>query len=299
MNEQTPLPNKNPPYYSSVFPNRTRHIVTILSYLLSYYSNQWLDETIIGFISILSTESKPSILFNFNQFLAYSIHEKFVNFVTEEVFQYSSVFVYMFFYFQANGFQFSMSNLNEEGEPQSVIFWATLVMKYPKYFSYKTFVEIFLHPGMSILSGTAEPRISEEIRRIMLLTYQERTGDWYLYQNYTELRVYGCDLAPYKLPKFLPTRIFSLEYIKQMINADEVHFVAAKKKLQFRIKSQIFPFICNNGAAGEGADKILKEMNFTHSFTWSYNPWGIISKKMVENNQQPIFTLKGLKLENT
>lgn len=27
----------------------------------------------------------------------------------------------------------------------------------------------------------------------------------------------------------------------------------------------------------------MKEMNFTHSFTWSYNPWGIISKKRVEN----------------
>lgn len=142
---------------------------------------------------------------------------------------------------------------------------------------------MFVHPAMSLLSGTAEPKISEEIRRIMLLTYQARKCDWYLYQNYIELIVYHCELARYNLPKFLPMRIFSLEYIRQMINAHEVHFVAAKKKSQFRIKSQVGPFICNSRVAGDEADKILKEMNFTHSFAWSYDPWDIISKKRVEN----------------
>jgi len=56
-----------------------------------------------------------------------------------------------------------------------------------------------------------------------------------------------------------------------------MHFVSAKKKSKFRIKSQIGPFICNNRATGEEAEKRLREMNFTHSFTWSYDPWGIIS----------------------
>jgi len=94
MTEHTPLPKKNPPYSSSIFPDTTRHIVTILSYivtilsyLLGYYSNQWLHEAIIAFLSILSTESKPSILFNFSQLLADAIHEKFVNLFTKEVFQ--------------------------------------------------------------------------------------------------------------------------------------------------------------------------------------------------------------------
>lgn len=68
-----------------------------------------------------------------------------------------------------------------------------------------------------------------------------------------------------------------------MINADEVYFVVAKKKSQFKIKSQIGPFICNNRLAGKEEDKRLKEMNFTHSFTCSYHPCGIISKKRVEN----------------
>ena len=32
---------------------------------------------------------------------------------------------------------------------------------------------------------------------------------------------------------------------------------------------------------------MLKEMQFTHSFTWSYDPMGIISKKSVENKSMP------------
>ena len=65
-------------------------------------------------------------------------------------------------------------------------------------------------------------------------------------------------MAPYKLPKYLSLRIFSLKYIRKMIDADEVHFFSAKKKSQFKIKSQIGPFICNNRAARGEADKILK-----------------------------------------
>ena len=89
---------------------------------------------------------------------------------------------------------------------------------------------------------------------------QTKAGDWYLYQNYTELRIYGYELAPYKLPKFLPMRIFSLEYIMKMLNADEVHFVSPKNKSQFRIKTKITPLISNSRATWEEAEKLLKHM---------------------------------------
>lgn len=82
-----------------------------------------------------------------------------------------------------------------------------------------------------------------------------------------------------------------------MINIDEVHFVVAKKKSQFRIKSQIGPFICKNRAVGDEANKRLKEMKFTHIFTWSYEPWGIISKKMAENKSTTFIHTQRPKIE--
>lgn len=140
-------------------------------------------------------------------------------------------------------------------------------MKEQKEYTYKQFTEMFVHPAISLLSSRIELRISEEMRKVLQLPDQVQTWDWYLYQNYIELRIFGCELAPYKLPKFLPMRIFALEYIRQMLNMDEIHFVAAKKKSQFKIKTQIGPFICNSRATGEEADKLFKEMQFSLSFT--------------------------------
>jgi hypothetical protein len=81
-----------------------------------------------------------------------------------------------------------------------------------------------------------EPRINDEVRRILHLSDNAKTGDWYLYQNHTEIRVYECELVPYKLPQYLSVRIFSLEYIRQIMNLDDIHFVSLKKKQQLRIK---------------------------------------------------------------
>ena len=113
-----------------------------------------------------------------------------------------------------------------------------------------------------------------------------KTTGYSLYQNYIEIRVYGSELAPYKFPKFLSMRIFALGYIRQMMNGDELHFISTKKA-QYKIKTQVGPFIYNNRVEGEEVDKILKGMGFSHSFTWSYDPVGIISKKRVENISTP------------
>ena len=74
----SPLPKRNPPYDSSMFPERTKQITTIFSYMLGYNSDQYVNEAILGFLSIFSADSKPTILYNFSQFLAEAIHEKFV-----------------------------------------------------------------------------------------------------------------------------------------------------------------------------------------------------------------------------
>jgi hypothetical protein len=72
-----------------------------------------------------------------------------------------------------------------------------------------------------------------------------------------------------------------------MINSDDIHFVAFKKKQQLRIKGQIGSFICNSRATGEESNKMLKEMNFSLSFPWHYDPCGIIAKTVLKNNISP------------
>ena len=79
--------------------------------------------------------------------------------------------------------------------------------------------------------------------------------------------MYGCELPPYKFPKYVLMRIFSLEYIRQMLNMDELHFVSGKRKTQFKIKANVGSFICNTRGASIDVDALLKNMDFQSSFT--------------------------------
>ena len=89
--------------------------------------------------------------------------------------------------------------------------------------------------------------------------------------------MYCSSLAPYKLPRFVTTRIFALEYLRQLLNVDEINFIASKKKTQFKLKNQIGPFIVNTREAANEINVKLKEYKFPCSFTWKYDPQGILS----------------------
>ena len=53
--EDAQLPKKNPPYPSSIFSVRANQIISTLCYLLGYFYDEWVDESILGFLSIFST----------------------------------------------------------------------------------------------------------------------------------------------------------------------------------------------------------------------------------------------------
>jgi hypothetical protein len=55
------FPKKNPPYYSSIFSIRGNQIISSLCCLLGYFSHEWVDEPILGFLSIFSAEEKVAI----------------------------------------------------------------------------------------------------------------------------------------------------------------------------------------------------------------------------------------------
>ena len=66
-------------------------------------------------MSIFSTDSKPSIVFNFSQFLTESIHQQLIKFPTAEVFKYASMLVYMFLYFLGDNVNLSLQKLDAKG----------------------------------------------------------------------------------------------------------------------------------------------------------------------------------------
>jgi hypothetical protein len=203
----------------------------------------------------------------------------------------------MFLFFQSDRFPCALQKLNQEGNPQSVTSWTSLVRKNSIEHNFKDFIDQFFHPVVFMLNNNKEPRSNEEIQRALHLSDQANTWDWYLYQNHTEIRVYGCELPRYRLPKFLPVRIFALEYIRKMMNSDDIHFVATNKMQQLRIKTQIGTFIYNNKSTGEELDNLLKQMRFTMTSTWAYDPFGVISELRVKQRSTPYVHTQKPKVE--
>ena len=65
------------------------------------------------------------------------------------------------------------------------------------------------------------PRVLEEMKSMMQSSPEDRIGDWFLYKDFTVLRIYGFTGEPYRLPSFLTPRILALEYMRWRLHAEE------------------------------------------------------------------------------
>ena len=134
-------------------------------------------------------------------------------------------------YYQLDNFPFPIKKLDTKGNPRSVIFWSPIFHNTSESpYTYSEFIDLFVHLATTLLIEVSPSRINGDMKKILQLSNQYRIGDWYLYKNHTEIRMYGCELCPFKLPKYVPMRLFALEYFRQIIKADLVHFCGAKKK---------------------------------------------------------------------
>jgi hypothetical protein len=93
------------------------------------------------------------------------------------MFRYSSILAYMFIYFQADKFNFSMQKMDADGRPQPVTAWTSLLKHNSVEYDFMAFIDQFYHPVVSMLSGMPEPRINDEVRRVLHLSDNAKTGD--------------------------------------------------------------------------------------------------------------------------
>lgn len=140
------LPKKNPPYPRFMFPKRAKHIISLISCLLGYQSNQCVDEAILGYLSIFSKQNKPAFMYNYSQFLAKAIHEQLMNITTEGMFKYSSVLFHMFIFQQGDKFPIVLHKQDYQQENQAVTQWTSLIRKNSTEFRFSKFIDFLIHP---------------------------------------------------------------------------------------------------------------------------------------------------------
>lgn len=68
----------NPPYLAAIFSERTRHIISIWSFILGYFTDEQVYTSIVGFLSIFTPRQSPATIFNFSEYLVDTIHQQLV-----------------------------------------------------------------------------------------------------------------------------------------------------------------------------------------------------------------------------
>ena len=78
-------------------------------------------------------------------------------------------------------------------------------------------------------------------------------------------------------------RLFALEFIRQSLNVDQVHFVPMKKGHMYKLPMTVGPFIVNMRQDFDEVTKMLDEMHMMLGESWAYDPHSVISNRRIEN----------------
>jgi hypothetical protein len=138
-----------------------------------------------------------------------------------------------------------------------------------------------------IIHNQVPPRIFPRCKKLLQLSSDKRLEDYYIFEHYTEIRVYGFQLSPFHLHVFLTPGIFSLEYVRQILNSDEIHFVPNKYKVTFKLKNEVGNFIVNTRTTLKVTTNMFSSLGLQQGEPWNYDPRGIISSKIISHGKSP------------
>lgn len=81
------------------------------------------------------------------------------------------------------------------------------------------------------------------------------------------------------MPVFPAMRIFALEFIRQTLKADQIHFVPTKKEYILKLPTSVGPFTVNLRHALSTMEMLLQGMDLLQGKVWPYDPKGILSNR--------------------
>lgn len=135
-----------------------------------------------------------------------------------------------------------------------------------------------MYVTFSIVIGEELVKVLDAIKSYLYTSDLHRRGDWFLVEDYMVIKLCGSKISPYRLPKLLTSRVFILEYVRQLLHVDEICFTKSKKKSHIVYPITLGGCAFSNHKGAMEATKILKEMDFPLDKPWKYNPHYVISK---------------------
>jgi hypothetical protein len=95
---------------------------------------------------------------------------------------------------------------------------------------------------------------------------------------------YDCEIEPYLLPVYIPPWILVLDYIRQRLSFDYLHFISKTQNSSFVFPIQVFSLVIKSWFALNIVNKMTSSFGFRMGNIWKYGPYHIISKQHVAFN---------------
>lgn len=146
-----------------------REIFTMIACILGFTTNEYADEITFSFMTIFTPGQPPAAKYDFAAFIADNMHDQFMRLENKRVLKYFIIMYHLFLYYQIDKFPFSVHNTDTKGDPRSVIFWIPIFHSYSPSspYSYRDFIDQFVHPINTMLIGNSPARINDDIKRIL------------------------------------------------------------------------------------------------------------------------------------
>ena len=115
--------------------------------------------------------------------------------------------------------------------------------------------------------------------RSHLQTCSKVIGDWFLYADYTKIRLYGFTGYHFLLPTFWNDRIFTFEFARQRIHIENEHFLNIKKGCNISFHYTIGPFVIMSSQTVQILTDILESMKLQRTKRINYDPRGVMATR--------------------
>lgn len=149
--------------------------------------------------------------------------------------------------------------------------------------SFFTFASSVIPVLYKLIFGSSMLRIGEDLK-LLLQNPMESMGDWFGFEDYTFIRIYGFEGEPFRLPNFTTRRLFALEFLRQRLVAENDNFVKHKKASSLKFVFTLEPFVVKSILAATTIDQIIRSMSFDTDKALRYDCRGIMHQRRIDMN---------------
>jgi hypothetical protein len=126
------------------------------------------------------------------------------------------------------------------------------------------------------------PRISE-----LVIGSLEAVADWFIEENFSYIRVFGCSIPPHALLKFLPNRLVCREATHQIVTGGiGIELNTSQKKSWSVFPVQIGKFSLLNLGHSKLEATVLEEVKLVDLKHRKHDPYQLVGKHMAHYNMK-------------